>query len=407
MVNKMEIKGKYGTAIVYATVVDETTKEQIKNLMDQKFTKDLNVRIMADCHAGTGCVIGTTMNINDCVVTNLVGVDIGCGMLTVKLGKMDIDLIKLDRFVRKKIPSGLEIYSEEQVMATNIENLKCYEHLAHKSRHKKSMGTLGGGNHFIEIDKDDEDNLYLIIHTGSRNLGKQVCEYYTTQAKKDYLDSKRKNIKSLINRYKRLNKEEKIQEGIEKLMKKYNSIDFTLLPVYGKTFEDYMFDMDICQKFAWENREAIANKIMEYLGLELLNFEYFHTIHNYINMEDKILRKGSISAYVGEEVLIPINMRDGSIIARGKSNSDFNYSAPHGAGRILSRSDAFKSVTLAEFKEAMEGIYSTSVQESTIDESPFAYKSIEDIIPNILPTVDIVKLIKPIYNFKACRNRGR
>ena len=403
----MEIKGKYGTAIVYASVADETTKEQIKNLMDQKFTKDLNVRIMADCHAGTGCVIGTTMNINDCVVPNLVGVDIGCGMLTVKLGKMDIDLIKLDRFVRKKIPSGLETYSEEQVMATNIEDLKCYEHLAHKSRHKKSMGTLGGGNHFIEIDKDDEDNLYLIIHTGSRNLGKQVCEYYTTQAKKDYLDSKRKNIKSLINRYKRLNKEEKIQEGIEKLMNKYNSIDFDLLPVYGKIFEDYMFDMDICQKFAWENREAIATKIMEYLGLELSNFEYFHTIHNYINMEDKILRKGSISAYVGEEVLIPINMRDGSIIARGKSNVEYNYSAPHGAGRILSRSDAFKSVTLAEFKEAMEGIYTTSVQESTIDESPFAYKSIDDIIPNILPTVDIVKIIKPIYNFKACRNRGR
>ena len=403
----MEIKGKYGTAIVYATVVDETTKEQIKNLMDQKFTKDLNVRIMADCHAGTGCVIGTTMNINDCVVPNLVGVDIGCGMLTVKLGKMDINLIKLDRFVRKKIPSGLEIYSEEQVMATDIECLRCYEHLAHKSRHKKSMGTLGGGNHFIEIDKDDEDNLYLIIHTGSRNLGKQVCEYYTTQAKKDYLDSKRKNIRSLINRYKRLNKEEKIQEGIEKLMKKYNSIDFDLLPVYGKTFEDYMFDMDICQKFAWENREAIATKIMEYLGLELSNFEYFHTIHNYINMEDKTLRKGSISAYLGEEVLIPINMRDGSIIARGKSNVEYNYSAPHGAGRILSRSEAFNSITLSDFKEAMTGIYSTSVQESTIDESPFAYKSIEDIIPNILPTVDILKIIKPIYNFKACRNRGR
>ena len=403
----MEIKGKYGTAIVYATVVDETTKEQIKNLMDQKFTKDLNVRIMADCHAGTGCVIGTTMNINDCVVPNLVGVDIGCGMLTVKLGKMDIDLIKLDRFVRKKIPSGLETYSEEQAMTANIEVLRCYEHLAHKSRHKKSMGTLGGGNHFIEIDKDDEDNLYLVIHTGSRNLGKQVCEYYTTQAKKDYLDSKRKNIRSLINRYKRLNKEEKIQEGIEKLMKKYNSIDFDLLPVYGKTFEDYMFDMDICQKFAWENREAIATRIMEYLGLELASFEYFHTIHNYINMEDRILRKGSISAYMGEEVLIPINMRDGSIIARGKSNSDYNYSAPHGAGRILSRSEAFKSITLQEFKEAMNGIYSTSVQESTIDESPFAYKSIEDIIPNILPTVDIVKIIKPLYNFKACRNRGR
>ena len=190
-------------------------------------------------------------------------------------------------------------------------------------------------------------------------------------------------------------------------MNKYNSIDFDLLPVYGKTFEDYMFDMDICQKFAWENREAIATKIMEFLDLKLSEFKFFHTIHNYINMEDRILRKGSISAYIGEEVLIPINMRDGSIVARGKSNTEYNYSAPHGAGRILSRSKAFESVTLTEFKKAMEGIYSTSVQESTIDESPFAYKSIDDIIPNILPTVDIIKIIKPIYNFKACRNRGR
>ena len=403
----MEIKGKYGTAVIYASVVDDTTKEQIKKLMDQKFTKDLNVRIMADCHAGTGCVIGTTMNILDCVVPNLVGVDIGCGMLTVKLGKMDIDLIKLDRFVRKKIPSGLETYSEEQELEVNIEDLKCYTHLQNKSRHKKSMGTLGGGNHFIEIDKDDEDNLYLVIHTGSRNLGKQVCEYYTKKAKEDYLNSKRKNIRSLINRYKRLNKEEKIQEGIEKLMKKYNSINFDLVPLYGKSFDDYMFDMDICQKFAWENREAIAEKILGYLGFNLSDFKFFHTIHNYINMEDRILRKGSISAYTGEEVLIPINMRDGSILAIGKSNGDYNYSAPHGAGRILSRSEAFKTVTLSEFKEAMEGIYSTSVQESTIDESPFAYKSISDIIPNILPTVDIVKVIKPIYNFKACRSRSR
>lgn len=403
----MEIKGKYGSAIVYASVIDDKTKEQISNLMNQKFIKDLKVRIMADCHAGVGCVIGTTMNIFDCVVPNLVGVDIGCGMLTVELGKMDIDLIKLDRFVRKKIPSGLDTYSSEQEMSTNIEELKCYNSLSNKSRHKKSMGTLGGGNHFIELDKDDEGNMYLVIHTGSRNLGKQVCDFYTNKAKSDYLDSKKKNIQSLINRYKRLNKEEKIQDGIKKLMDRYNSIDFSLLPVYGKTFEDYMFDMDICQRYAWENRESIAIKIMNHLGLDLSNFKYFHTIHNYINMEDRILRKGSISAYKGEKVLIPINMRDGSIIALGKSNSEFNYSAPHGAGRVLSRNEAFKSISLIDFKEAMKGIYSTSVQESTIDESPFAYKSIDDIIPNILPTVDIVKIIKPVYNFKACKRRDR
>lgn len=403
----MEIKGKYGTAIIYASIVDDKTKEQVKELMNQKFVKDLNVIIMADCHAGAGCVIGTTMEVKDCVVPNLVGVDIGCGMLTVKLGKMDIDLIKLDRFVRKKIPSDKEVYSEDQDMKTKIEDMRCYEKLAGKSRHKKSIGTLGGGNHFIEIDKDDEENLYLVIHTGSRNLGKQVCEYYMKIAKNDYFNRKQKNIKSLINRYKRLGKEEKIQEGIKKLMDKYNSVNFDLMPLYGDSFKDYMYDMDLCQKYAWENREAIASKIMEYLGYNLEDFKYFHTVHNYINMDDMILRKGSICAYENEDLLIPINMRDGSILAKGKSNHLYNFSAPHGAGRVLSRGKAYKTITLEQFKESMQGIYSTSVQEDTIDESPFAYKSIEDIIPNILPTVDIVKIIKPIYNFKACKHRSR
>ena len=403
----MEIKGKYGNAKVYATVIDDPTKEQIKELMDQRFIKNTNVRIMADCHAGAGCVIGTTMNITDCVVPSLVGVDIGCGMLCVKLGNMDINLIKLDRFVRKKIPSDMSVYPEEQQMDVNIEDLRCYSSLSNKSRHKKSMGTLGGGNHFIEIDRDDENNLYLIIHTGSRNLGKQVCQYYTDKAKKEYLIKKEKNIKTLISRYKRLGKKEQIEAGILKLEAKYNSVNPELIPLYGKSFEDYMHDMDICQRFAWENRERIASNILNYLEKSLNDFKYFHTIHNYINMDDKILRKGSISAYLNEEVLIPINMRDGSIIARGKSNADYNFSAPHGAGRVLSRNEAFKNITLEEFRQAMQGIYSTSVQEDTIDESPFAYKSIDDIIPNILPTVDIVKIIKPVYNFKACRKRSR
>ena len=403
----MEIAGKYGVAKVFATVIDDKTIEQIKELMNQKFVKDLSVRIMADCHAGAGCVIGTTMNITNCCVPSLVGVDIGCGMLCVKLGKMDIDLIKLDRFVRKKIPSDNEVYSDIQDMEVVLEDLRCYEFLTNKSRHKKSMGTLGGGNHFIEIDKDDEENLYLVIHTGSRNLGKQVCEYYTNKAKVEYLKTKEKNFKSLIARYKRLHKEEKIEEGLNKLRDKYNKVNIELIPLYGKSFNDYMHDMDICQRFANENRESIARRILEFLELKLEDFNYFHTIHNYINMNDRILRKGSISAYSNEEVLIPINMRDGSIIAKGKSNSDYNYSAPHGAGRVLSRAEAFKLITIDEFKDSMKGIYSTSVQPDTIDESPFAYKSIDDIIPNILPTVDIVSIIKPIYNFKACKNRKR
>lgn len=403
----MEIKGKYGIAKVYASLIDENTKVQIKELMDQKFIKDLDVRIMADCHAGKGCVIGTTMKVKDKIVPNLVGVDIGCGMLTVKLGKMDVNLIKLDRFIRKKIPNDNDVYNEEQKFNVDITKLRCYEFIKNKSHINKSMGTLGGGNHFIEIDKDDENNLYLVIHSGSRNLGKQVCEYYSKVAKDEYLKNKEKNYKALIKRYKKLNKDNRIEEGLNKLKEKYNSINFDLVPLEVKAFNDYMFDMDIAQKFAYENRERMAYKILEFLELNLNDFEYFHTIHNYINMEDKILRKGSISAYENEEILIPINMRDGSILAKGKSNEDYNYSAPHGAGRIFSRKEAREIVTLEDFKKSMEGIYSTSVQVDTLDESPFAYKSIDDIIPNILPTVEIVKILKPIYNFKACKNRSR
>lgn len=403
----MEIKGKYGIAKVYASLIDENTKVQIKELMDQKFIKDLDVRIMADCHAGKGCVIGTTMKVKDKIVPNLVGVDIGCGMLTVKLGKIDVNLIKLDRFIRKKIPNDNDVYNEEQKFNVDVTKLRCYEFIKNKSHINKSMGTLGGGNHFIEIDKDDENNLYLVIHSGSRNLGKQVCEYYSKVAKEEYLKNKEKNYKALIKRYKKLNKEHKIEEGLNKLKEKYNSINFDLVPLEGKAFNDYMCDMDIAQKFAYENRERMAYKILEFLELNLNDFEYFHTIHNYINMEDKILRKGSISAYENEEILIPINMRDGSILAKGKSNEDYNFSAPHGAGRIFSRKEAREIVTLEDFKKSMEGIYSTSVQVDTLDESPFAYKSINDIIPNILPTVEIVKILKPIYNFKACKNRSR
>ncbi len=403
----MIIKGKYGEAKVYASLIDNETEKQIKNLMNQKFIKNSKVSIMADCHAGKGCVIGTTMKIVDCCVAALVGVDIGCGMLTVKLGKIDIDLIKLDRFVRKKIPSGFSIRNEAINTDIDISKMYCYEYLNNKSRITRSLGTLGGGNHFIEIDKDDEDNLYLIIHTGSRNLGKQVCEYYTNLAVEDYKNKYKKAINSLIKRYKRLNKENKIEEGLNKLKNRYIIEDENLIPLYNNSFNKYLFDMEICQNFAEKNRELIANDIMNYLGLNLANFEFFHTVHNYINMNDLILRKGSISAYQDELVLIPINMRDGAILAKGKSNSNYNYSAPHGAGRVLSRSEANSKITLEDFKKAMEGIYSTSIQIDTIDESPFAYKSIDDILPNITDTVEVIKIIKPIYNFKATNKRGR
>lgn len=395
------IKGKYNHIKVYATVIDEPTRKQIEELANQAFTKNSRIGVMADCHAGAGCVIGTTMEIKDKVVPNLVGVDIGCGMLTVCLGHPDIDYIRLDRFIRKKIPSGTDVYSVAQPFSCDITKLNCFSKLKNIDRIYKSMGTLGGGNHFIELDKDSKDNIYLVIHTGSRNLGKQVCEYYQALAEEDLRKKKELAIKRLITRYKKNGKEARISQGIEKLNKKY-SLPADLIPLEKKSLALYLEDMKIAQEFAWENRESIAKRILEHLSLSYEELKHFHTVHNYIHMEDMILRKGAISAYTDELVLIPINMRDGSVLAKGKSNEEYNYSAPHGAGRILSRNEAKALISLEEFKKSMEGIYSTSVQVDTLDESPFAYKRIEDILPNIGDTVEVIDIIKPVYNFKAC-----
>ena len=397
----MLIKGEYGTAVIHAAIVDDTTKEQVKELMNQKFVKDLNVRIMPDCHAGKGCVIGTTMNVVNSCVPNLVGVDIGCGMFTVELGKMNINLEQLDNYIKENILSGENIYEENQEYNTNIRFMECYDKLKHKKRFDRSIGTLGGGNHFIEIDKDEDDNLYLIIHSGSRNLGVQVCEHYMDIAENNLKHKRHNEIHELATQMKKEGKVQLIQKEIDKIMHKYSLINKSLLPLYGTEFKNYLHDMNICQEYAKENRERIATKILNYLGLKLTDFEHFHTIHNYINMTDKMLRKGAISAYKGEKVLIPINMRDGAIIGMGKSNKDYNYSAPHGAGRIISRQQAKKRITMEDYRKSMEGIYSSCVCKSTIDESPFVYKSINAILPNILETIDIVKIIKPIYNFKA------
>lgn len=397
----MEVFGKYGVAKIHATIIDDTTKEQVEELMNQPFVEGLNVRIMPDCHAGAGCVIGTTMSVKDYCVPNLVGVDIGCGMLTIELGKMNINFEQLDNYIINNIPSGENVYNYETCYLTNIKKLICYERLANKKRLHSSIGTLGGGNHFIEIDKDEEDNLYLVIHTGSRNLGKQVCEQYMKLANLRLTNEMNGRIKAKIDELKFYNQTELIQSEIDKIKHEYIKVNTSLLPLYGLDLKDYLHDMHICQEFARENREKIAKKILGYLGLELEKLNFFHTVHNYINMNDMILRKGAISAYKNELVLIPINMRDGSIIGVGKGNPDFNYSAPHGAGRVLSRHKAKIELSLEDYQESMKGIYSSCVCYDTIDESPFVYKPIEDILPIITDTVDVIKIIKPIYNFKA------
>lgn len=402
----MTIYGKYTNAIVYADIIDEETKAQIEVLTDQEFMKDIKVRIMADCHKGTGCVIGTTIEIKDKIVPNLVGVDIGCGMLTINLGALDIDFSGLDSFIHNNIPSGMNVNQNITKSNVNIEELKCIKDIKRINYLMKSLGSLGGGNHFIEIDINSLGEYYLIIHSGSRNLGVQVASIYQNKAilyHENKVFNKKKEIERVIYEYKQLGKEKEIQKEIDRI--KQTSIELSmpkeLCYLEGSDFDDYMFDMALCQKFASENRLELARRIVNYLGLDIEKLKKFETIHNYINMKDKILRKGAISAYSNELVLIPLNMRDGCIIARGKSNQEFNYSACHGAGRVMSRADAFRILNVDDFRKSMEGIYSSTVDKQTLDESPFVYKPIKSILNNIKETVEVIEIIKPVYNFKS------
>lgn len=407
--NKMiEIKGKYNTAKVYTDNLEPEVVSQVMELCNQDFCKDSNIAIMPDTHAGKGCVIGFTADLGDKVIPNIVGVDIGCGMLTVEFGKLQIDLKELDEVIRKHVPSGMKVHEGRMVKFPKLQELYCYRELKDTKRIERSIGTLGGGNHFIEVDIDDEGNLYLVIHSGSRNLGKQVAEYYQNLAidicsgKEDYYTQRER----IITEYKKEEKRKLIQTALKELKERYDS----LLPSYPRDLcfltgiykDKYLHDMSTCQEYALLNREVMANNILNnLLNKSLEDFSYFQTTHNYINFKDNIIRKGSISAYEGEKVLIPINMRDGSIIAVGKGNPGWNYSAPHGAGRLMSRSKAKEKITLEEYKKSMEGIFTTSVNESTLDEAPMAYKPIKEILNNVQDTVDVLKIIKPVYNFKA------
>ena len=398
-----EIKGKINTAICYATVIEDEAAEQIRRMCDYEFTAGSQIRIMPDVHAGKGCTIGTTMTITDKVVPNIVGVDIGCGMYTVELGKVDIDFEKIDETAHF-IPSGYNVW-EERAERFDLTGLRCYRHLKQAKRLERSLGTLGGGNHFIEIDAAADGTKYLVIHSGSRNLGKQTAEYYQQLAidlnagKADFFEKK----SALIAAYKEQNRRSEIQSALIAMENEWQAKTPTIPPdlcfLYGSYMEDYLHDVEICQQFAKRSRERMAEIILEQNGLTALSS--FHTIHNYINTSEKILRKGAISAHKGELVLIPINMRDGSVLARGKGNPDWNFSAPHGAGRIMSRSKAKETLSLDEYRKTMEGIYTTSVNISTIDEAPMAYKSLSDIIGVISQSVEVIEVLKPIYNFKA------
>lgn len=397
--NHLIVEGKYNKATIFTNNIEETALEQVKSLLNLEYFKDCKIAIMPDVHAGAGCVIGLTMSLNNYVIPNLVGVDIGCGMLTIKLGKdIKLNLEELDRFIKKNIPHGFEknktidkkilepseeikkivkiSFNNVNLNLNNIDNLiKEIEKISinigiDPDEQLRSIGSLGGGNHFIEIDKDDENNFYLVIHTGSRHFGWQIANHHQDIAKK-YCEKKGYKV----------NKSLSFLEDEKK--------------------EKYLYDMKIAQIFAKINRYIIASRITEFLNLEINKLEYFETIHNYINFKDNIIRKGAVSAYKGEKILIPFNMKDGSIIAIGKGNEAWNFSAPHGAGRIMSRNEAKKKLSLNEFKEIMKGIFSTTISKDTLDEAPFAYKKADEIIQFIKDTVEIEKFIKPIYNFKA------
>ena len=406
---------------IFTDNIEQEAIDQINILLEQPAFADCKVRIMPDVHAGAGCVIGFTADLGDKVIPNIVGVDIGCGMFTVELGRIDtgindktdssivnyvtdIDYEKLDNVIRTCIPSGRNVHEEINYIFPELKNLRCYNNLKNIDWLERSMGTLGGGNHFIEIDEGFEGRKYLVIHTGSRNLGKQVADYYQNLAIESMIgrDKLAYERDRLISEYKDQGRSSEIQDAIKELRntwrKKTNDIPKELCYLTGKYRDDYIYDMKICQRFAKQNRLMIALKIM--LSMGWYSIDLFETVHNYID-ESNMIRKGAISAKKGEKVLIPINMRDGSLLCVGKGNEDWNCSAPHGAGRIMSRSKARESISMESFRESMAGVYTTSVCESTIDESPMAYKPMDEIISNIKDTVDILDVLKPVYNFKA------
>ena len=397
----MEITGRVSTAICYAKVIEDEAIDQIRTMCDYPFTEGSRIRIMPDVHAGAGCTIGTTMTITDKAVPNIVGVDIGCGMFTVKLDGQDIDFARFDEAAHY-VPSGFNVWEGRQEHF-DLTRLKCYRNLKDSRRIERSIGTLGGGNHFIEIDRSSDGTNYLVIHSGSRNLGVQAATYYQhlaielAQGKEDYFRQRNEIIRT----YKEQGRRKEIQAALQALKweAKQNDIPEALCWLYGEYLADYLHDIKICQEFARRNREKIAEVLLSRTGLA--GGESFHTVHNYIDTDEMILRKGAIAAHAGELMLIPINMRDGSVLAVGKGNHEWNYSAPHGAGRLMSRTDAREKLSLEEYRESMSGVYTTSVSAGTLDESPMAYKRLDDILDVIADTVEIIEVMKPVYNFKA------
>lgn len=406
---------------IFTDMIDENAIGQIKQLLSIDVFADKKIRIMPDVHAGAGCVIGFTGDLGEKVIPNIVGVDIGCGMRVLNLGDInDIDYHAFHEYIRANVPSGkiaredkfgfkplvgeeMEIYREAKEL---IKGLYCYRELKDTGHIQKSIGTLGGGNHFIELDKDEVDNVYLVIHTGSRNLGLQVANIYQEKAIKhltDGADDLELRIRELIEEYKAVGRKNELQDIIKKMRKEQLHIEpalpAELCYVEGEAREHYLHDMRICQQWAVLNRKLISILLLKFFKEVKIKNE-FESVHNYIS-DDNMIRKGAISAAKGERCIIPLNMRDGSLLCTGKGNADWNCSAPHGAGRILSRSQAYEQITMEDFESSMNGIYSESINEFTRDEAPMVYKPAEAIIDNIRETVTVETIIRSVFNFKA------
>ena len=395
------IEGRYNTALCYTPALEDAARAQIQSVCDQKEFAGCQIRIMPDVHAGKGCTIGTTMTIRDKIVPGMVGVDIGCGMETVELAEREMDFRRLDALIRREIPYGREVRDEAHALHTEIDlsQLRCADRV-NLRRAMRSIGTLGGGNHFIEVDRAEDGRLFLVVHSGSRHLGTEVAGFYQDEGRRALWGGARHQIQAVIAGMKAEGRSQEIQKTIQALRREHDlRIPGDLAYVEGALFDDYLHDMKLTQRFAALNRRAVVDVILS--GMGLTPVDAFTTIHNYIDTDAMILRKGSVSARKGEKLLIPINMRDGSLLCLGRGNEEWNCSAPHGAGRLMSRHAAFSALSMEEFRREMDGIYTTCVVPETLDESPMAYKSMEEIVSQIGPTVEIVQRIRPVYNFKA------
>jgi len=420
----INVSGKYTDAIIYASDVEQSAIDQTKLMCDQPFMENSKVRIMPDVHSGKGSVVGFTATLGDTICPNLIGNDIACGVIVISLGKLIMDLPKFDSQVKRSIPSGAGVYHNNALYTFDYSRLRFSHSSKEHNKWDRSIGTLGSGNHFIELNKDEENNIYLVIHSGSRNLGEQVCSYYQDLAIKNYRNSF-EEVQAIIQKCKEENRHKDIEQTLRDWHKSKPIVPPQLCYLTGKDKEDYLNDVQICQEYATLNRWAMANEILKHyfypMSVSLsttlkfkvkekgfkVSTEGFETVHNYIDFNSGVMRKGAISAQMSEKVIIPINMRDGSIIAIGKGNEDYNFSAPHGAGRIMSRTQAFNELNMEEYKHSMVNVYSTTVSEGTLDEAPMAYKPISSILDNVKDTIDIVAIVKPIYNFKAVTDKNR